>query len=189
MPDLLLESARLNLRPVHDEDLDDLHQCFVHPEVRRYLLDDEIIGVDQVAGLIGQSERSFQREGYGFYGLRLRESDFHDRQGLIGFCGCRPADFADGLELLFGLYPEYWGKGLGSEAARKVLGHLFENTDIEQIYATTDTPNQRSVRVLQRLGMCFDRRCELRGLDTVFYSMSRQDYLYHLGARRRISNA
>jgi RimJ/RimL family protein N-acetyltransferase len=44
------------------------------------------------------------------------------------------------------------------------------------VIAATDTPNQASVRVLQRLGMFFHERREYHGLDTVFYQLAREEF-------------
>jgi RimJ/RimL family protein N-acetyltransferase len=44
------------------------------------------------------------------------------------------------------------------------------------VVAATDTPNQRSVRVMQRLGMFFSERREYHGLDTVFYALAREEF-------------
>ncbi len=190
----ILISPRLRLRPLSADDLDAFHDCLTQPEVRRYMLDDRIIGREQAAEIIHESEASFTTGGFGFYGLlprgELRASHddglpaigsdpTHDSivsTGLIGFCGHRTADFSEGLELQFGLFPSFWGKGLGSEAARAVLDRVFRAGQIERVLAATDTPNQRSVRVLQRLGMTFECRREVKGLDTVIYSLCREDY-------------
>jgi [ribosomal protein S5]-alanine N-acetyltransferase len=172
-----LTSPRLRLRPITPDDLNALHACCTNADVRRYLFDDKIVGIDHIANLIQSSTVSFRDGGFGFYALELRAPEPGDVEGLIGFCGHRPAEFADGLELLFGLHPRYWGKGLGSEAARAALERLFVATSVPRVLAATDTPNQRSVRVLQRLGMTFECRREFKGLDTVFYSLSRNDYL------------
>jgi [ribosomal protein S5]-alanine N-acetyltransferase len=172
-----LTSDRLCLRPISFSDLEPFHACLTHPEVRRYLLDNRIIEPEQVSEIIAASEASFAAHGFGFYALELLAPDPEDAPGLIGFCGYRAAEFGEGLELLFGLFPRYWGKGLGSEAARTVLEHVFSDAGVQRVLAATDTPNQRSVRVLQRLGMTFECRREFKGLDTVFYSLSREDYL------------
>ena len=79
------------------------------------------------------------------------------------------------MELLYGILPDYWGQGLTTEAAAEVLRFGFEACRMDRVLASTDTPNQRSVRVLQRLGMVFEARREYRGLDTVFYRITPQD--------------
>ena len=81
------------------------------------------------------------------------------------------------MEMLFGMEPKFWGRGFGQEAAPRILLHGFEQCGLDSVLAATDTPNQRSVQVLQRLGMSFKERREFHGLDTVFYEISAEEFL------------
>ncbi len=167
-----LETERLLLRPVRQKDLEALHAFWIEPEVRRYLWDDKIISKAAVADIIASSEHAFEQFGYGFFTLAVK----NEPELLMGFCGNRLFEDQVQVELLYGILPDYWGKGLGSEAARAVLRYDFEQCGLDNIIAATDTPNQRSVRVLQRLGMSFLERREWHGLDTVFYNLSKGDF-------------
>ena len=167
-----LETDRLLLRPIEEGDLLPLHAFWTEPEVRRYLWEGRILSLETVDQIIESSRDTFKREGYGLFGLALKQ----DVQQLIGFCGNRLFEEGHQIELLYGIHPHQWGRGLGSEAAREVLRYDFEQCGLEHIVAATDTPNQRSVKVLQRLGMSFQERREWHGLDTVFYSISKQEF-------------
>jgi [ribosomal protein S5]-alanine N-acetyltransferase len=169
----VLNTGRMRLRPISSDDVDALHALWTDPDVRRYLWDDRIIPRDTVAQIIAQSLATFESDGYGFFALEMQ-----DQPGdLIGFCGHRRADVQGQIELLYGIHPTYWGEGLVAEAAHEVLRFGFESCDFDRVIAATDTPNQQSVRVLQKLGMTFDCRREFHGLDTVFYSMTRSEFL------------
>jgi len=170
---VLLTTGRLQLRPITNSDVDALHALWIDPEVRRYLWDDQIIPRDTVEAIVAQSLATFEAEGYGFFALELADAGGE----LIGFCGHRRTDDQRQIELLYGIHPRYWGAGLVAETARKVLQFGFEQCRFEQVIAATDTPNQQSVRVLQKLGMTFDGRREFHGLDTVFFSMTRSEFL------------
>ncbi len=169
----VLNTGRMRLRPISSDDVDALHALWTDPDVRRYLWDDRIIPRETVAQIIAQSLATFESDGYGFFALEMQ-----DQSGdLIGFCGHRRADMEGQIELLYGIHPTYWGEGLVAEAAHEVLRFGFESCDFDRVIAATDTPNQQSVRVLQKLGMTFECRREFHGLDTVFYSMSRSEFL------------
>ncbi len=171
----VLNTGRMRLRPISSSDVDALHALWTDPDVRRYLWDDRIIPRATVEEIVAQSLATFEADGYGFFALELQ-----DQSGdLIGFCGHRRAevDVAGQVELLYGIHPTYWGEGLVAEAAREVLRFGFESCDFDRVIAATDTPNQQSVRVLQKLGMTFECRREFHGLDTVFYSMTRSEFL------------
>ena len=53
----------------------------------------------------------------------------------------------------YSLGEEHWGKGLTSEAARAVLSWAFQDLGVEKVSATADERNQRSLRVMEKLGM------------------------------------
>ena len=168
----ILNTDRLRLRPIDLDDIDALHAFWTDPDVRRYLWDDKIIPRERVEETVIKSQQSFAEHSYGFWALELLEA----AQGLVGFCGYRLFEDGEQVELLYGILPQHWGKGLVPEAGAEVLRRGFEQCGIERVIAASDTPNQRSVRVLQRLGMTFEGRREFHGLDTVFYSMTREEF-------------
>ena len=167
-----LETERLRLRPLVVEDVPALHRFWNDPEVRRYLWDNQDMSTEQVAEIVVQSERCFEELGAGFFALELLE-----RPGeLVGFCGYRRFEGSDQPELLYGILPEYWDQGFVTEAARAVLRYGFESCNMSCVIGATDTPNQSSVRVMQKLGMFFRERREYHGLDTVFYGLAKEDF-------------
>ena len=175
--DFVVETERLHLAPFTQTDVDALHALWTDPDVRRYLWDDIVIPRSKAEEIVAASEAGFRSRGYGFWSLHRRTSP---EGALIGFCGFRPFEGSDVPELLYGILPSYWGRGLVTEAGRAAIQFGFERCKMPRIVAATDTPNQSSVQVRQRLGMVFESRREHRGLDTVFYARSPEDYADHL---------
>ena len=70
---------------------------------------------------------------------------------MIGFCGFRAIEETPEMEIVYGLLPAYWGRGLATEAARAALGYLWE-TGHSRVYTRTDAPNEKSIAVLNGLG-------------------------------------
>ena len=167
----MLRTERLLLRPIAGSDAAALHQFWTDPAVRKYLWDNEIISKQQVRQIIEESDRCFQEVGCGLFALEILDAPGQ----LVGFCGLRRITDGTDIELLYGILPRYWGEGMVTEAAREVLRFGFDDCGLPRILGATDTPNQRSVRVMQRLGMIFEERRNYRGLDTVFYSVSPEE--------------
>ena len=167
-----LTTDRLHLRPFATRDAEVLQAFWAIPEVRRYLWDDQILAMDTVTAIVEQSVRDFAEHGWGFFSLDLKATE----PVIVGFCGFRAFEGGDQIELLYGILPEHWGEGLVTEAALAVLRFGFEERGIDRVIAATDTPNQRAVRVLQRLGMSFEERRVWRGLDTVFYAITNAEF-------------
>ena len=170
-----LSTQRLQLSPLAVDHVTPLHEMSVEREVRRYLWAGEIIPVAKVEEMVAASQACFTAHGTGLYAMLLNDDTDPDHGAFVGFCGHR-VDAQDGMELLFGMLPKFWGRGFGQEAARRVLAHGFDSCGLERVLATTDTPNQRSVHVLQRLGMSFSRRAQRNGLDTVFFQMTAAEH-------------
>lgn len=164
-----LDTARLRLRPYRPADLDALHELWTDPQVRRYLWDDEIIPRAIAAQAMQASIECTAERGYGHWAVCARGD-----AAIIGFCGFRPFDDEPDVEILYGLAPTHWGRGLATEAAAAMLAWGFDRHGFDRVLALTDAPNAASVRVMERLGMSFVKRALHHDLDTVFYVMTRE---------------
>lgn len=175
MSQLSIETHRLILHPFSHEDLEDLHRLWSDAQVRKYLWDDQIISREDAAGVIESSLNSFAESKFGFWRLNLRDS-----RNLTGFCGLRYFKDDDSvdreIEILYGVSPAQNGKGLATEASRAILKYGFDRLGLEKIYAGADAPNVASFRVMEKLGMKFERIMHLNGQPAVYYSVSRSDF-------------
>jgi len=173
-----LETPRLRLAPFRADEAALLHQLWMEPPVRRYLWDAQVIPPEQTAEIVRTSEELFREHGFGLWSLRLRAAGAQAgaQEDLAGFAGYWHFREPPELELLFGLAPVAWGRGLAAEAGRALLRHAFEDLGFAEVRASTDAANQASVRVLEKLGMRRERRSEAHGLDTLFYSLRREHW-------------
>ncbi len=162
-----IETARLLLRPYTRDDLDDVHRLWTDPDVRRYLFDDEIMDRAWVATEIEHNLACFETQGFGQWAMFLK-----GHEALIGFCDYRSFHDPPEVQLIYGLAPAYWGQGLAPEAARAIIHYGFETLGFDEIIASTDTPNEASIRVMEKIGMTFQKRVLIDGLDTIYYAIS-----------------
>jgi [ribosomal protein S5]-alanine N-acetyltransferase len=170
LDDLTLATMRTMLRPVVPGDAAALHALWTDPDVRRFLWDDVSISEAGAAEVVAASGADFAAHAFGFWMVYETASG-----ECAGFHGLRPSEACE-PELLFGFWPRYWGRGLATEAARAVLSYAFDVLACPHVVAATDVPNAASVRTLERLGMQFERRGTLNGLDTLFYRLPRERF-------------
>lgn len=89
---------------------------------------------------------------YGFWATVERDSN-----NFIGFVGLNdvpenlPID--KDIEIGWRLIPEYWGRGYATEAAEGALAYAFNELKVPKIVAFTPVANQKSRRVMEKLGM------------------------------------
>ena len=86
--------------------------------------------------------------GYSCYSL-IRKSD----NLKIGTCGLYDRDGIDGIDIGFGLLPEYEGLGYAYESATRLKKAAFEEFELEEIKAITSKENISSQRLLEKLGL------------------------------------
>lgn len=145
---MMLATARLALAPYRIDDVDALHRLWTMPEVRRYLFDDVSIERRTAAEIVARDVACWTERGLGQFALRPP-----GQSQIIGFAGLLPIANTSAWELIYGLDPAHWRRGLAVEAGRVVLELAFANPGIDRVYARTDPPNAASLRVAQRLGM------------------------------------
>jgi ribosomal-protein-alanine N-acetyltransferase len=177
-----IETARLIIRPFGSDDVDQMHSLWTDPDVRRFLWDDVKITREQAEEVVTQSIEMFESRGIGFWVVCLLEPDNGEQGGTqgsaaisspepaIGFCGLRPFGEPPEIEILYGLRPEYWGRGLATEAAHAILDYGFKALGLARIYAGADPPNAASFRVMERIGMKFARRMQLGEMEAIYYA-------------------
>jgi RimJ/RimL family protein N-acetyltransferase len=110
---------------------------------------------DESDAILGRIEVHFERHGYGLWAVEVL-----DQFPFIGFVGLAvpsfEARFMPCVEVGWRLAAAYWGQGYATEAARAALAFGFGPLGLEEIVSFTVPENDRSRRVMQRLGMTHD---------------------------------
>lgn len=96
----------------------------------------------------------------------------HNTNGnFLGYAGLRHAkvEGEDEVELYYALRSPYWGSGLATQMAKAVMDVAVDQIELDSVVAHTMTGNQRSVRVMRRLGFSYEKDTEHAGLPHVLY--------------------
>ena len=112
--------------------------------------------------------RHWAEHGYGLWVVLDRDGGrFHGRTGI------KWTDVAGerAVELAWALLPESRGAGRATEAARAAIG-LARSAGLPEVVAYTLDENIPSRRVMERLGMSFEREIDHAGLPHVLYRLS-----------------
>ncbi len=145
-----LTTERLLLRAYQKEDWERVHIYGVDPDFSKY----EMWGPNSVedthkfiADMVAQSE-SNPRYKFDF-AVCLKENGL-----LIGGCGIRrETEFSQVANLGWAINPEFQGRGYATEAAKALIEFGLRELLLSVIYATCDTRNAPSFRVMEKLGM------------------------------------
>jgi RimJ/RimL family protein N-acetyltransferase len=147
-----LETERLILRRLTEDDVDNLFELDSDPEVMRYLNDGRTHTRDDIATKVlphylGHYARHGER--YGFWAAIDKASGL-----FIGWFHFRPYRAAPAeIELGYRLRRSEWGKHYATEGSRGLIRKGFTEFGIEVVVADTLAGNARSLQVMEALGM------------------------------------
>jgi ribosomal-protein-alanine N-acetyltransferase len=166
-----IETTRLRLRPLREDDAEELSRIFSDPAVVRYS-GGRSPTLEQVReGIRQHISEHYRDHGYGLLAAELRDTG--EIVGRIGFLETEIDETGD-AELHYHLAPAAWGNGLATEAARAVLEWGLEQGRLGRVVAVIHPENLASRRVAEKCGLTFWKEIELQdsGRFTVYHNRS-----------------
>lgn len=150
-------TPRSSLRRLREADFAEFARMNAHPEVMRYF--PRPWTTEESRAAFDQADAEFDQRGFGIYAL---EVDAHFA-GVVGLSvPSFQSWFTPCVEVLWRLHPEFWGRGLATEAAAAVLKMAAGSLTLPEVFAFAVAQNRRSLRVMEKIGMapckpsCFD---------------------------------
>jgi RimJ/RimL family protein N-acetyltransferase len=148
-----LRTQRLVLRQWREADLEPFAALNVDPEVMRHF--PALLTREQSDALAERERTLLARRGWGLWAVELVQGAPYI--GFIGLAETRiDAHFTPAVEVGWRLAREHWGNGYASEGARAAIGFAFDEVRLDEVISFTTTGNDRSRRVMERLGMTHD---------------------------------
>ncbi len=179
----ILQTTRLRLEPFHAEHLGGLHDMNSRPEVYRYL-SGETETPEQTAEGIARVQRCWSAWGTSWWAFVELES------GRVVGAGCiqhlrqqaaLPSDLeslrANPLEIGWRLHPDFWHRGLATEAAKEMAAFAFNRFPLQELLAVRYPENVNSGRVMERLGMRYRGLEPWYGMSLATHVLSREHWL------------
>jgi len=108
----------------------------------------------------------YEKYGYGRFAVELKETG-----KVIGFCGIKYLPEIDLPEVGFRYLKEYWGRGIGTEAAKTCVEFAREDLNIKKLIALIIPENIASIKVAEKLGMSRGPLIHIYDMDAYQYEM------------------
>lgn len=146
----LLVTARLRLRPWRDEDLAPFARLCADPRVMQHMPD--VLTAQESGEFAARIRRHFEEHGFGLWAIEV--PGVTPFAGFVGLTRVAfEAHFTPAVEVGWRLAAEHWGRGYATEGARAALDHAFGPLALREVVSMTVAANQRSWRVMERIGM------------------------------------
>ncbi len=148
--DSLIITERLKLRKWVDTDLLPFSEMNKDPDVMKYF--PSVLSDDETATMMNRIKTHFNEHGFGLFGIeKLATGVF---MGFTGFMIPKfTSFFTPCIEIGWRIKKEEWNNGYATEAAKACLQYGFETLHFEKVYSFTSTINDKSERVMQKIGM------------------------------------
>lgn len=174
-----IDTKRLRLRPLRQEDASVFFEVWSDPEAMRYFSFLPMQDIGQAQARVADKLQSLNDGSSVTCVIELA-----DTGKVLGDCALfNGVAHSQRAEIGFCLGRKFWGNGYMVEAASALIEHGFKNVGLRRIEADVDPRNLSSIQLLERLG--FRREGHLRErwiiggevMDTALYGLLRSDWL------------
>lgn len=172
----MIESERLIFRKFTLDDLPMLIEQRSDPDVNRFLGGTKLQNPEALAKRIRFYMSCYESHGFGSCAMIWKATG-----EMIGSAGLQPLDGTDEIEIGYSIIKDFWGMGIGTEAARAWLEHGFRNAGLDRIVAVAHTGNRASRRIMEKLGMVYEKSEFHYGDECAFYAISKAEFLMEVG--------
>jgi ribosomal-protein-alanine N-acetyltransferase len=151
---IILETERLTFRHLVSCDLDELYRLYRDPEIRRYYPEGTLTYEETRQELEWFLHGHPQHPELGLWATLLKPDG-----KFIGRCGLLPwvIDGQYEVEVAYMIAKEYWGQGLGTEAALGIRDYAFNRLGFSRLVCVIEEDHIASIRVAEKIGMKFER--------------------------------
>ncbi len=167
------ETERLFIRPVAEEDADFVLELLNTPKFLELIGDREVRTKEQAVEYIRKKMLpQLYRLGFGNYAV-IRKTD----GVLLGTCGLHDRESLEGVDIGFAFLPQYERQGYAYESAERLKKAALEDFGIMQILGVTSKANLASQKLLEKLGLQFQRTIVLpkEKEEILLYSFSKEE--------------
>jgi len=99
---------------------------------------------------------SYERNGFGLLAVTL-----NDTGQPIGMCGLIKSDALEDVDIGYAFLPKFWSKGYALESTQAMMKHAKDVVGLKRVVAIVDPANVRSIRLLEKIGMTFEKTVKL----------------------------
>ena len=146
-----LKTKRLNLRPISEKDIENIHKLHILPETDRFNTLGIPKDIAETKSIVEKwiSENNLESNKSYTFAIQLIE-----KQEFIGLIGINLGkEKYKNAEVWFKFDSAFWNKGFATESLRKILDFGFKILQLHRIEAGCAIENIGSINVLEKVGM------------------------------------
>lgn len=147
-----LETNRLTLRKVSEQDAEDVFEYSRQPVVSQYLLWTAHKNIEYTKDYLYKIKNDYRIGKYYDWALEIKTGQ--DKGKMIGTCGFTSFDLSNNsAEIGYVINPRFWGQGIAAEALDSVISFGFEKLLLHRIEGKYLINNENSRKVMEKCNM------------------------------------
>lgn len=170
-----IETRRLLLRQFTPNDVHALYRIYSNSELFKYMVNEiateKWLLWQQTKAIINSLIENWQKHQFGVWAVVDKKN-----QKLIGHCGFKFLEDTREVQIGYLLMKSYWCRGLATEASSAALKYGFEIAKFERVVAISKSENIASRRVMEKVGMKYEKDAYYYKNDVVYYSLTRSHF-------------
>lgn len=153
----IFETERLALRLQTTDDADFILELVNDPSWLQFIGDRGVRTVEEACEYIENGpDRMYEQFEFCLYLVERKEDKVP-----LGICGLVKRESLEDVDIGFAFLPKYWGKGYAYEAASATLAYGIDILGLNRIVAITSQDNEASAKLLEKVGLKFERLIQL----------------------------
>ncbi|TWX65181.1 GNAT family N-acetyltransferase [Colwellia demingiae] len=165
---IIVETERLSIRQITNEDAINLTKVLADPMVMQY----STVGVHtekQINDYIANCQNQYDLNGYGHWAIYNSITN-----EFVGVCGLNKheVDTDDVIHINYRLATDQQGKGYAVESTFGVLDFAKNTLKLKAVHALIESANISSVKVVDRTGFVFIKPAVFRGFKVDIYQVA-----------------
>lgn len=153
----VIETERLILRRFELGDAPFVVELLNDPGFLEYIGDRNVRTIDDAQKYIAEGPlASYEKHGFGLWVVEMK--DTHEPAGM---CGLIKRDVLDDVDVGYAFLPQYRSSGYAIESVVAVQRYAFDVVGLARLAAVVNDDNERSIRLLEKIGMRYERMVRL----------------------------
>ena len=153
MENYFIESERIGFSKWDYKDITLAKKLWGDEKVAKYISAKGYFTDEEIQSRLEKEISNEKQLGIQYWPMYLKETG-----EFIGCCGLRPYHLEKNIyETGYYLLPQFWGRGLATEALKRVIDYAFNYLKVSNIFSGHNPNNIASKKVLEKVGFNFIR--------------------------------
>lgn len=165
-----IETERLFLRKLTIDDAQSFYELNLDPNVIKYTGNVPFLNVEEAKCFL-KHYKDYHENGFGRWAVIDKKNN-----EFLGWCGLKYNHKTMDTDIGFRFFEKYWNSGFATESARACLDYGFEKLNRQKIIGRAMAANTASIKVLEKIGLSFEKNFDFDGHPGVIYRIKKEEY-------------